>query len=112
MTKILDYLGNEVKPGMEIYFVSTNIHYMAGFIKMPQSMGGKLYSHPATDTPCWILGKEYLVYENNDELYTDYKANGFTFSQPIKDKFIFTDNIIIAIKGLSDNEPTKNILVN
>lgn len=104
MDKIFDYIGNEVKEGMSIYFVQTNIHQMEMGFLMPG--GGYQKVIDASDTDCWILGKEYLVKDGSMGLYVEIKAGSYTFMQTIESAFIFNKQTI-AIKGVSDKEPVK-----
>jgi hypothetical protein len=105
-----DYLGNEIKDGMEICWVLVNKHtpqiswYVGGKIMMMQE---------EENEPCWELG-EYIkvsVCENGRPMYHKTVKDGditYNFTDYLDSPFIDTKNIVLAIKGISDKQPNTN----
>lgn len=112
MQKVLDWMGNEVRAGMEVCYVETNFHqpYMSVIL------GGEKHEQQKSDTPIWLRGAYQKVETWKDgRLYINQKfnANGWEYNNVIflGDKNIFIDDSLkLAIKGVSDNEPNKIII--
>ena len=103
MEKVFDRLGNEIKEGMSIYLVQTNVHQMEMGWLIPNEGYRKVIE--ASDTDCWILSKEYLVKERSGRLYIEIKCGeDGTLIQPLYPSAWF-DKPMYAIKGISDKEP-------
>lgn len=101
---ITDYLGNEVKCGMEICFIRVVDKQQFRF--MGCMVGGEMIGTPEPerpDVPCWEVGK-YINVEFGMN-YTE-NINGFELTAPISMLIFGTDfnTHILAIKGVSDSE--------
>lgn len=102
MTPILDHLGNEIKEGMAIYLVQTNIHEMACGMLIPDK--GYVSISEAKDTSCWVLGEAHLVKSENGRLFIEYHTGEYKFNAPLNSEMWF-EKQTIAIQGISDQEP-------
>jgi exosome complex RNA-binding protein Rrp4 len=111
---VKDWQGNEVKAGMIIHYVQTEIsHPEMGWV-----VPGKGYvcTQEASKEKCWLLSGPYetFVGRNGRVWVRSEIKNGdetYTFTQPIEGIFPMKEPPMIAIKGISDQEP-ENVLVN
>ena len=101
---ITDYLGNEVKSGMEICFIRVVDRQQFRFMGI--YVGGEKFGEEEPirpDKSCWNIG-EYINVETN--LTYTKEIGGYTFTAPISMLIFSTDfsTHILAIKGVSDNK--------
>jgi len=109
--KIFDWKGNEIKPGMTIYFVQTKCTHWGRYGLMIPSIGETIWESDEDyekrkeedDKPIWYLGRPYNVEERFGELYyiTMPNEDGETFGCQLR----YETNVTIAIKDISDKKP-------
>ena len=114
--KIFDWMGNEVKAGMTIYFVQTKPSFLE-----TARIGWVI---PITGVNIWEDEKEWEKRKNRDvwELGREYDVvnirGGLQVRMNIEDNediesiifpicYMFGENPTIAIKGISDTTPIK-----
>lgn len=104
---ITDYLGNEVKDGMDICFITVIDKQQFRF--MGYMIGGEMKGSlepERPDKPCFEKGEFYHL--NNGLNYTK-KHGGITYTAPLSMlTFGQQPTQILAIKGISDTEEQYN----
>lgn len=97
-----DYLGNEIKDGMEVCWVLVNRHTP----KFGWFVGGKVVAiHQEENEPCWEVGGyiKVLVGENGRPMYHKTVKDcdiTYNFTDYLDSPFIDTKNIVLAIKEI------------
>lgn len=114
---ITDWKGNEIKPGMEVAFLTTVIHHMEAGILWPKPYvdNGKPGYQKIQDThdeSCWILSEFRKVEEHDGRLFVtietkdgEYKYISRTYLG--ESSFFASEPPVLAIKGVSDVNPNK-----
>jgi hypothetical protein len=112
---ITDYLGNEVKEGDEIVFITVidrHSYVHGALIPAAISESGKpeqIWEEKRPDKPCWKLGKYNKVVNPNGNLSVIQDAGEYTFYLAIDFMLTTTNNTeILAIKGKSDTQDQYN----
>ncbi|MFA7290363.1 MAG: hypothetical protein WC055_15925 [Melioribacteraceae bacterium] len=101
---IYDWMGNEIKAGMTIYYVQTKIMYSQFGVAFPMNEEHCeiILFDKQPDEECWELGTGYEVFDNGGVLYVTKQFGEYSISSPV---YIFPEtNTIIAIKGISDTK--------
>lgn len=107
-----DWKGNKIEVGMTIYFVNTQHRFGRAGIFFPDGEGGYKTMFETDEElnerlskPVWELGMPYEVEIINNEYYIKCNISEYSFSRPFK--YTFQQEGVIAIKGISDENPNK-----
>lgn len=112
---VTDYLGNEIKEGMEVGVIVTQV-WSRSVVKQEilEGTGFQMSTHTSTATPCFKINKFFVVErDNKGELFILDKGWDGNFGHYVQ-RFFTTDDMfslaqeLVAIKGLSDTEEQYN----
>lgn len=112
MPKFLDWKGNEIKPGMTIYFVRTKNMPLKFGIIIPAgiSVSGECEEQWESEESyqermneeVWELGYGYEVTETDKKLFITMTDGEYSYRTPLSYKE--QENSVVAIKGVSDKK--------